>query len=243
MEGKQEEVWLDSNGKPILNGKDPRINNALFERYIIPNYEMVRDFVRKYSDRPENVEENFVLVLTEFYKYIQSYNPEKSIKTWIHVCVKRCCFEQNKKRFDYNAKYSDNDPRNSTVAQQHITQISAFEDTDMSDCLPDEIVTAMRMIQPHKLSAFILQVQGYTIKEITDIEFMRGHLKRRNEENVKSRIFQARKELKELLNRDGTLRSELLTVVLKQKIDGCSRETEQDSDDLPEARRKDRSKV
>ena len=87
----------------------------------------------------------------------------------------------------------------------------------MSDCLPDELVAALRMIQPHKLSAFILQVQGYTIKEITEIEFMRGHLKRKNEENVKSRIFQARKELKDILNRDGTLRSEFLKAMFKKR--------------------------
>ena len=99
-------------------------------------------------------------------------------------------------------------------------QTGAFTTHDMSHGLSDEIVTALRMIQPHKLSAFILQVQGYSIKEITEIEFMRGHLKRKNEENVKSRIFQARKELRELLNRDGTIKSELLKLILKKRMQG-----------------------
>ena len=223
MECKQDEVYLDSSGKPILNGKDPRVNNALFKKYIIPNYEMVLSLTRKYTDKPENVDENFAIVLTEFYKYIQSYNPDRPLHTWIHICTKRCCQEQNKKRFDQDSKYSDNDPRCSKRANEFVIQTSAFMEGDMSNCLSDEIVTAMRMIQPHKLSAFILQVQGYTIKEITDIEFMRGHLKRRNEENVKSRIFQARKELKDLLNRDGTLKSDLLKMLLQERIDNAPR--------------------
>lgn len=218
MESKQEQVWLDSNGKPILNGKDPKLNNALFEKYIIPNYDMVLSLTRKYTDHPGNVDENFSIVLTEFYKYIQSYKPERSLKTWIHICTKRCCQEQNKRRYEQGSKFSDNDPYSSTVAREHVVPTGAFQAHDMSNCLSDEIVTALRMIQPHKLSAFILQVQGYTIKEITDIEFMRGHLKRKNEENVKSRIFQARKELKELLNRDGTLRSEWLKNILEKRM-------------------------
>lgn len=219
MERKQE-VFFDSNGKPILNGKDPRVNNELFEKYILPNYDMVLTLTRKYTDRPENVDENFAIVLTEFYKYIQSYNSEKPLKTWIHICTKRCCQEQNKRRFDQDSKYSDNDPYSSSVAREHIMQTGAFTTHDMSHGLSDEIVTALRMIQPHKLSAFILQVQGYSIKEITEIEFMRGHLKRKNEENVKSRIFQARKELRELLNRDGTIKSELLKLILKKRMQG-----------------------
>ena len=216
MERKQE-VYLDRNGKPILNGKDPRLNNALFEKYILPNYDMVYSLTCKYTDRKENVDESFGIVLTEFYKYIQSYNPERPLHTWIHICVRRCCQELNKRRFDYDTKYSDNNPMSSKTAREFIINNNAFHEKDMSDCLPDELVAALRMIQPHKLSAFILQVQGYTIKEITEIEFMRGHLKRKNEENVKSRIFQARKELKEILNRDGTLRSEFLKAMFKKR--------------------------
>ncbi len=216
MESKQE-TYLDRNGKPILNGKDPKVNNALFEKYIIPNYNMVLSLTRKYTDRPENVDENFVTVLTEFYKYIQSYNPEMPLHTWIHICTRRCCQEQNKRRFDQNSRRSDNNPLSSKIAQEHIMENNAFADIDMSNCLSDEIISALRMIQPHRLSAFILQVQGYTIKEITEIEYMRGHLKRKNEENVKSRIFQARKELKDLLNRDGTLKSELLKMILENR--------------------------
>jgi hypothetical protein len=43
----------------------------LFEEYIMPKYDMVLSLTKKYTDFPENVDENFCLVLTEFYKYIQ----------------------------------------------------------------------------------------------------------------------------------------------------------------------------
>lgn len=224
MECEQKTVVLDSRGKPILNGKDPAVNNALFQKYIVPNYGMVQSLVKKYTDRMENVDEDFAVVLTEFYKYIQSYNPDKPLHTWIHICVKRCCQEQNKKRYNFDSKHSDNSPYSSRIAMEHVTTTGAFSDRDMGDLLSDDVLMALRMIQPHKLSAFILQVQGYTIKEITDIEFMRGNLKRKNEENIKSRIFQARKELRELLNRDGTVKNEVLRKVLERRYAHDKRE-------------------
>ena len=229
---RESQVYLDSKGKPILNGKDPKLNAKLFEEYIMPKYDMVLSLTKKYTDFPENVDENFCLVLTEFYKYIQSYNPERPLHTWIHIVTRRCVQEINKKRYDERSKTSDNDPRASRVAMEYITTESFSHDHDMSDCLSDEIVTALRMIQPHKLSAFILQVQGYSIEEITNIEFTRGHLKRWNKENVKSRIFQARQELKEILNRDGTLKSDLLKMLLLKKIQNGAGETNESGSDF-----------
>ena len=229
---RESQVYLDSKGKPILNGKDPKLNAKLFEKYIMPKYDMVLSLTKKYTDFPENVDENFCLVLTEFYKYIQSYNPERPLHTWIHIVTRRCVQEINKKRYDERSKTSDNDPRASRVAMEFITTESVSHDHDMSDCLSDEIVTALRMIQPHKLSAFFLQVQGYSIEEITNIEFTRGHLKRWNKENVKSRIFQARQELKELLNRDGTLKSDLLKMLLLKKIQNGAGETNESGSDF-----------
>ncbi len=225
MEGKQG----DNGGRPILNGKDPRVNNKLFEEIVLPKYDYVLSIVRKYTDRSENVDENFAIVLTELYKYIQSYDPSKKLDTWLHICAKRTCQEQNFKRYKQESKFSDNDPFSSQVAREHIMQPGVFSTRDMSDCLPDEMVCAMRMIQPHKLSAFILQVQGFTIKEIAEIEYMRGHLDKKNEGKVKSRIFQARKELKELLNRDGTSKSSLLKIMIEKMRGGCGkRESKKD---------------
>jgi len=239
MECQQENIG--SNGRPILNGKDPKVNNRLFEQYVLPKYDYVLSIVKKYTDRSENVDENFAIVLTELYKYIQSYNPEKKLDTWLHICAKRTCQELNFKRYKQDSKFSDNDPFSSQVAREHIMQTGAFSTRDMSDCLPDEMVCAMRMIQPHKLSAFILQVQGYTIKEIAEIEFMRGHLDKKNEGKVKSRIFQARKELKELLNRDGTSKSSLLKLMIDKMRQGGKREIKKSDTGVLQDSKEDRS--
>ena len=238
MESQQD---IGSNGKPILNGKDPKVNNRLFEEIVLPKYDYVLSIVRKYTDRPENVDENFAIVLTELYKYIQSYNPEKKLETWLHICAKRTCQEMNFKRYKQDSKYSDNDPFSSQVAREHIMQPGVFSTRDMSDCLTDEIVCAMRMIQPHKLSAFILQVQGYTIKEIAEIEFMRGHIDKKNEGKVKSRIFQARKELKELLNRDGSSKSSLLKLMIDKMRNGGKREGKKGDPGVRKDSQEDRS--
>ena len=225
MEGQQDNT---GGGKPILNGKDPAVNNRLFNELVMPRYDYVLSIVRKYTDRAENVEENFAIVLTELYKYIQSYKREKKLDTWLHICAKRTVQEMNFKRYKQDSKYSDNDPFSSKVAREHIMQPGTFMVKDMSNSLPDEMVVAMRMIQPYKLSAFILQVQGYSIKEIAEIEYMRGHLDKKNEGKVKSRIFQCRSELKALLNRDGTSKSALLKLVIQKMRAGGNRKSESD---------------
>ena len=49
----------------------------------------------------------------------------------------------------------------------------------------------------------LLQMGGYKLEEIMEILYQRGCLKTRNLETTKSRIFLAKKKLKERLTRDG----------------------------------------
>ena len=57
--------------------------------------------------------------------------------------------------------------------------------------------------QSNHQKLFLLFVQGHGIREITSIEYKMGHLERRSEDMVKSRIFWAQKELQYILRQYG----------------------------------------
>ena len=71
----------------------------------------------------------------------------------------------------------------------------------------DDILDALDQLKPSYKRALLLQQAGYKLKEIAEIEYKNGALESRNIETVKSRLFLARQQLKQLLTRDGNRRT------------------------------------
>ena len=69
----------------------------------------------------------------------------------------------------------------------------------LAESLPDEVYSALLSIPAHKLSPFLLYVQGYSLKEIAQMEYENGNTPEDMLETVKSRIFWTRSRLKTLL--------------------------------------------
>lgn len=67
----------------------------------------------------------------------------------------------------------------------------------------DEILAVLDEMKPIYRDALLLQQAGYSLIEITDIEFEKGTLSSRNIDTVKSRLFLARQYMKERITRDG----------------------------------------
>ena len=55
------------------------------ENFDTPSYKLCI----KYTANPEDIDDNYVEVLTNFFKYIETYDPTKSIQTWLHIVTKR----------------------------------------------------------------------------------------------------------------------------------------------------------
>jgi len=76
----------------------------------------------------------------------------------------------------------------------------------LADNLSDKTYAALMQMPAYRLSPFLLYAQGYGIREITATEWKMGHLKKRSEDVVKSRIFFARKQLQLILRQNGITR-------------------------------------
>ena len=79
---------------------------VLFEKYVIPHRNLVYKLCIKYTANPEDIDDNYVEVLTNFFKYIETYDPTKSIQTWLHIVTKRYIIDADSKRS--HMKFSDN---------------------------------------------------------------------------------------------------------------------------------------
>ena len=185
--------------EPRVISEDERV---LFDKLIKPNLEFIRSLVMYYTNNYQDVEDNMQYVLCELAKGVATYDENRSLKTWIHICVKNGCKRQKLRASKHNAMKTGLSLEAAGSLKSAPTV--NIEDTMMFiDSVSDEMRDALLRIPPLKLSPFLLQAQGYSIRDITLIEVERGHLAEYSEYTVKSRIFWARNRLKEIMSRYG----------------------------------------
>lgn len=178
--------------------------NALFKQLIEPHLVVIKSLVVKYTDKYQDVEDNNIYALSQLYMYIHTYNPTRDLKTWIHIVVKRACFSQNKKRALYLSLQTDMEMCSSDALHQHGTAnlVEAGFGT-LADNLSDKVYAIILKIDPCKLSPFLLYAQGMRIREITKIEWESGHLEKKSEDLIRSRIYWAKQQLRYYLKKYG----------------------------------------
>lgn len=179
----------------------------LFNKYIVPNLREIKRLVRYYTNNYQDVEDNYQIILGQLYNYIGSYNPAQKLSTWFGISVKRACFNQNKDKAEEASYRTDIEMCSNEDIYQHGTNMVAeMEYGSLIDNLSDKVYAALMKIPPQRLSPFMMHVQGYPIREITESEWKLGHLEKRSEDVVKSRIYWARRELQFILRQYGITR-------------------------------------
>lgn len=195
-----------------LNPETAKRRNALFDQYIKPYFNLVYKLCMKYSASPATVKENYSLVLTNLYRGIETYDPEKPIMTWIHICTKRHVIEHEKRRAR-EKELRDNDHEVGDLSGGEIVDFdrpsaNLMDEHNWRQFYNDDIIQALDSLNPIHRDALILQEAGYSLKEIAEIEYKKGRLESRNIDTVKSRLFLARRTLMKKLNRNGTKKTD-----------------------------------
>lgn len=185
----------------------PSEKEILFNKYIVPNFSSIKSLTRRYTDHYQDVDENYNYCLAQLFNYIGSYNPEQKLDTWIHICVKRACFHQNKKRAEDASHWTDIEMcTNEDIYQNGTNMIVDVGFGTLIDNISDQMYNALMQIPSQRLSPFMMYVQGHRIREITAAEWRMGHLEKRSEDVVKSRIYWAKRELQYILRQYGITR-------------------------------------
>ena len=184
--------------------------NALFNKYIRPYFNMIYKLCIMYSDKSEDVEENYTIVLTSLFRGIETYDPTKALTTWIHIVTKRQVFEINRKRYKEDNRDRDKDNEaiecDSLLGEDGPTYC-CMDLENYREFYNDDILAALDSMKPMYKDALLLQMAGYSLQEIADIEYEKGNLASRNIDTVKSRLFLARQYMKDKITRDGIRRT------------------------------------
>ena len=180
--------------------------NQLFEEYVTPFYNMIYKLTMKYTSNTANVEENYTEVLANFYRRIETYDSERSIRTWLHIVTKRHVFELERRRQRFNDNIDaeeDIEHLESSVATSDKPSINLMGPDNYRVFYNDDNLAILDMMKPIHRDALILQESGYSLKEIAEIEHEKGRLRSKNIETIKSRLFLARKFMKKHLTKNG----------------------------------------
>ena len=179
----------------------------LYNKYVAPYYNMIYKLCMNYTYDPANVEENYTEVLVNFYRRIDTYDPTRSIHTWLHIVTKRQVFELERRRRRHDNKSYDIDIEDygecDWMANDNHISGNVMGVDNYRELYNDDILSVLDSMKPIHRDAWILQQAGYSLKEIAEIENQKGTLKSRNIETVKSRLFFARQYLRKNLTRDG----------------------------------------
>lgn len=192
-----------------LDPESVRRRTALFHQYVWPHRNLIYSLCIRYTFNQEDIADNYNEVLINFFKYIATYDPQRSIQTWLHIVTKRYVADLNHRNSQF--KRSDN------VDVQQIEGDLLTENNLSSNIMGldnyrelynDDILRALDSLRPIYREALLLQQAGYKLSEIMEIAYRRGSLRSRNIETVKSRLFLAKQQMRNMITRDGEKRKE-----------------------------------
>ena len=192
-----------------LDPESVKRRTALFHKYVWPHRNLIYSLCIRYTYNQEDIADNYNEVLINFFKYIATYDPQRSIQTWLHIVTKRYVADLNHRNSQF--KRSD-DVDVQELASGPAGRGSPALHGDGTGQLPglynDDILRALDSLRPIYREALLLQQAGYKLGEIMEITYRRGSLRSRNIETVKSRLFLAKQQMRKLITRDGDERKE-----------------------------------
>ena len=67
----------------------------LLRKYVMPHKNLIYSICIKYTYNQEDIEDNYLEALANFFKYMDSYDPARPVKTWIYAVTKRLVADLN----------------------------------------------------------------------------------------------------------------------------------------------------
>lgn len=192
-----------------LDPESIKRRTELFTKYILPHKRLVYSICIKYTNDEKDIEDNYSEVLVNFFRYIESYSPSRELKSWIYSVAQRFVFELNRQNSKVPKK-KDNVEVNDLIDSADAESVShnCMGLDNYRQHYNDDILEAIDNLPEIHREALLLQQAGYRMEEIVEISYQNGNLKCKNSETIKSRIFLAKKNMRNLLTVDGKRKKE-----------------------------------
>ena len=129
-------------------------NHTLFNCYIMPNLSEIESLTRYYTMKGYDYRDNYQSVLIELFKYIHTYDTTRSLKTWLHISVKRYCMFQNKLFYKRILERGE---------------LSKIGLTTYNETLNVDVNTFIETLEPIEREIVWYLLQGYKKKKISEM--------------------------------------------------------------------------
>lgn len=191
-----------------LNPESIRLRTELFTKLIVPHKRLIYSICIQYTHNLNEIEDNYHEVLINFYRYIESYNPKRPLKSWIYAVAQRNMWEIIKRRrTPYMSEYFNVETLLDTLAEGEVS-CNCMNLDNYRQYYNDDILSAIDALPEIHKEALLLQQAGYSLDEIVEISYQNGNLKSKSADTIKSRIFLAKKQLRKTLTMDGYAKTE-----------------------------------
>lgn len=200
---------MEPSERPLSEAelKDIELRTELFNRYILPNRNLVYRLCIRYTFLQEDIADNYSEVLVNFFRYITTYDSQRSLLNWIHIVTKRFVMEQNRRHGRLPVSESvDVFKLASSLSDEDETHGNAMGMDNYREFYNDDILAALDQLKPIYREALLLQQAGYKLEEIVEISYRNGNMKSRSMDTMKSRIFLAKQQMRKLITPDGEKR-------------------------------------
>lgn len=155
-------------------------NKELFETYINPELEFIKHVCWKYWDKTSELEDLHSEVLTNIFRYINTYDSSKPIRPWLYTIIGHDMLRLQKRKWRSIIDYVD--------LEQHPFTHIPIED---SKYISEDIYTAIESLSPLHYEIVTLRLKGYKMKEIATILYDQGLVQKDSIDIVKWRIREA----------------------------------------------------
>lgn len=191
-----------------LGEESVKRRTELLEKYVLPHKNLIYRICIQYTFRQEDIADNYVEALVNFFKYMDSYDPSRPVKTWIFAVTKRLVADLNNRNRNRLQENENVDIRtlSSSLLDAEETSENLMGVDNYQEFYNDDILRALNSLKPIYREALLLQQSGYSLNEIMEITYRKGTLRTKNIETIKSRLFLAKTHMRRLLTRNGEAR-------------------------------------
>ncbi|MGL5016104.1 MAG: RNA polymerase sigma factor [Bacteroidales bacterium] len=198
--------------------QDYRERRELFNKLILPHLNGVYRLCINYTMKPEFVEENYLEALNNLFLYIKTFNPEQSLKTWIHIVTKRHIVQIDKARrctvvsgrgdkshiIQVDIEMIDEERSIDDKSWREVSGYKSMHGEDVLDQhIGDDLRYALSKIPPLSRRLLLMQYDGLSNRDIAKILFSEKEIDKPDPKLVKSRMNAARQQIKKHIDRYG----------------------------------------
>ena len=160
----------------------------LLRKYVMPHKNLIYSICIKYTYNQEDIEDNYLEALANFFKYMDSYDPARPVKTWIYAVTKRLVA-------DLNNRNRNRMPPDDNIDISEISSSLSDEDEPSGNSMGwTTTASSITMTSSGHWTGSnrftgkpcYLQQAGYKLGEIMEITYNNGTLQTRNVETVKA---------------------------------------------------------